>query len=128
MKLKINIDGREYEADIEVLEEERHEPVGPGAGRAVARRPAPATGGPALDAGSVPSASDDKVCRSPIVGIVVAVSVGAGQEVSVGETLLVLEAMKMESNIVSPVAGRIKAVSVLPGESVKKGQLLVEFE
>ncbi len=127
MKLKINIDGREYEADIEVLEEERHEPVGPGGGRGSSRRAAPAVGGPLPETNAGPNVSDDKVCKSPIVGIVVAVSVGSGQEVKVGETLLVLEAMKMESNIVSPVSGRIKAVLVAPGESVKKGQVLVEF-
>ncbi len=127
MKLQINIDGKQYEADIEVLEEERHEPVGPTQARSVARRTSPGMG---PETAAVPGAgvSDDKACKSTIVGIVVTVLANVGQDVNVGEPLLVLEAMKMESNIVSTVAGRIKAVCVKAGESVKKGQVLIEFE
>jgi pyruvate carboxylase len=39
----------------------------------------------------------------------------------------VLEAMKMESNVVAPVSGVVKTILVGPGDSVKKGQVLVEF-
>lgn len=127
MKLKINIDGKEYEADIEVLEEERHEPVAAVPTRTAGRRTSPGIG---PDPASLPGAgaSDDKVCKSTIVGIVVSVLVKPGQDIAAGEPLLVLEAMKMESNVVSTVTGRVKAVHVAAGESVKKGQVMVEFE
>jgi biotin carboxyl carrier protein len=127
MKLKINIDGKEYEADIEVLEEERHEPVATTHARSSGRRGSPGAGLEQTPSPQ-PVSSDDKVCKSTIVGIVVAVLAKVGQDVVVGEPILVLEAMKMESNILSPVTGRVKAVCVAAGESVKKSQVLIEFE
>jgi biotin carboxyl carrier protein len=41
---------------------------------------------------------------------------------------MVLEAMKMETNITAPVAGKVSAVHVAPGESVQSGQIVLEFE
>lgn len=131
MKLQINIDGKQYEAEIEVLEEERREPLDYGANRPASNRRGGGAGAalPAQpEAASASSASDDKVCKSSIVGIVVKVLVSVGQTVSAGEPLLVLEAMKMESNVVSTQSGKVKAVPVAVGQSVKKGQVLVEFE
>lgn len=131
MKLQINIDGKQYEADIEVLEDERQDAGASAPARAAKRSGqspsiAPPAATQAADSGS--TVSDDKACKSSIVGIVVNVLVKAGQEVKAGEPLLVLEAMKMESNVASPVAGKVKAICVAAGESVKKGQVLVEFE
>lgn len=62
--------------------------------------------------------------HSPIAGSVIGVSVKVGDEVAVNDTLLVLEAMKMESNVVSPVAGTVREVCVAVGQSVQAGQLL----
>ncbi len=127
MKLRINIDGKQYEADIEVIEEERVEPV------AAARAPRPKTAGgtgpsAALATPEVPSGdSGANACKSSIVGIVVKVLVKEGQSVKKGEAVLVLEAMKMESNVVAPCDGTVGKIHVAPGDSVKKGQVLVEF-
>jgi biotin carboxyl carrier protein len=52
----------------------------------------------------------------------------AGQSIQVGDVLLVLEAMKMETNITAPVSGKLAAVKVSAGESVQSGQVVVEFE
>jgi methylmalonyl-CoA carboxyltransferase small subunit len=129
MKLKINIDGKQYEADIEVLEDEHVESNGGSAARSAPKRAAPAAGSPppALDASAAPT-SDAKTCRSTIAGIVVQVFAAPGNQVAIGDKLLVLEAMKMESNVVATVAGVVKAVHVAKADSVKKGQVLVEFE
>ena len=70
----------------------------------------------------------EKVCRSPIFGIVVRVTVQVGQHIQVGDGVLVLEAMKMETDITAPVAGRSRRDHVNVGDSVKGGQVLVEFE
>ena len=51
-----------------------------------------------------------------------------GSRIQHGDVLLVLEAMKMETNITAPVAGKIAAISVNPGDSVKAGQVVVELE
>lgn len=134
MKLQITIDGKKYEADIEVLEEERTEALGTSMRpppRVEGHRSAHAAAAPPAHkarAHTTSTASDDKVCKSSIAGIVFKVLVAVGQTVSAGETVIVLEAMKMESNVNSPVAGVIKAILVAPGDSVKKGQVLLEFE
>jgi methylmalonyl-CoA carboxyltransferase small subunit len=72
--------------------------------------------------------NEEKVCRSPVSGIVVKVVAQPGQTLQVGDILLVLEAMKMETNITAPVAGKVAAIKVGPGESVQSGQIVVEFE
>lgn len=129
MKLKITIDDKQYEADIEVLDDERVEAGGAGSPRPVRQRAVASTPLAAADAAPAsPAVGDEKFCKSSIVGIVVKVLVSAGQSVKQGELLLVLEAMKMESNVASPVSGVVKSVQVEVGSSVKKGQVLVEFE
>lgn len=61
-------------------------------------------------------------------GQVVAVLVEEGQEVEAGQTLVVLEAMKMELRVVAPAAGRVRAVLCRPGDVVERGQRLVELD
>jgi len=56
------------------------------------------------------------------------VPVEAGQSVSEGDTLFVLEAMKMKTNIAAPRDGKIKAVKVAAGDTVESGQELLVFE
>jgi acetyl/propionyl-CoA carboxylase alpha subunit len=65
--------------------------------------------------------------KAPIPGQIARVMVVAGQLVAVGESLLVLEAMKMENEIRAPCAGRVAAVHVAPGQNVTLSQLLVEI-
>lgn len=66
--------------------------------------------------------------RAPMPAMVVKVLVGPGQEITVGQSLVVLEAMKMENEIKSHSAGRIKEVYVVAGKPIEKGELLLEFE
>jgi biotin carboxyl carrier protein len=68
------------------------------------------------------------VLRAPMPGMVVRVQIKAGDKVSAGAGLVVLEAMKMENELKAAAAGVVKAVRVSPGEAVEKGQVLVEFE
>jgi acetyl/propionyl-CoA carboxylase alpha subunit len=69
-----------------------------------------------------------KNITAPMPGMVLEVSVEAGQEVEEGAPLLILEAMKMENVIKSPGGGVVKVVNVKKGEAVDKNQLLVEME
>lgn len=66
--------------------------------------------------------------KSAIPGRVVRVLVAAGEEVVVGQSLLVLEAMKMENEVRSPRAGRIRSIEVAAGQAVGGGDLLIRFE
>jgi biotin carboxyl carrier protein len=66
--------------------------------------------------------------KAPMPGLILEINVKIGDEVREGDTLVILEAMKMENSIASPRDGRIKSISVQKTEAVEKNQLLVEFE
>jgi biotin carboxyl carrier protein len=130
VKLKITIDNKTYEVEVEAAEPEAAHPPGyyfqPGAARVPASAPVPRPAAAPVNGGS--PVDEDKVCRSPISGIVVKVSAQPGQQIQTGDTLLVLEAMKMETNITAPVSGKIARINVNQGDGVQSGQVLVEFE
>jgi len=133
MKLKITVHGVAYEVDVEVLDAKRDEfgstgslPARPGSRREQAHA-APAAAPAARPQQSAPTASGSGV-SSPIAGTVVEVKCKAGEEVTEGQELLVIEAMKMNTSIVAPVAGKIKAVLVAASDSVRESQQLVDFE
>jgi methylmalonyl-CoA carboxyltransferase small subunit len=129
LKLRITVDQKTYEVDVEVAEDDRA-PAGaahayiPAAPTATPPTPPPIPRTVAPETG----VAEDKVCRSPVAGVVVRVNAQVGQQIQANDPLLVLEAMKMETNITSPVAGKIKAIKAGVGEGVQVGQVLVEFE
>lgn len=65
--------------------------------------------------------------RAPMPGMVLRVEVGEGDEVAVGQGLVIVEAMKMENEIRALVPARVMAVRVAPGTAVEKDQILVEL-
>lgn len=65
---------------------------------------------------------------APLPGTVIAVSVKNGDHVTKGQTLIVLESMKMENEIVSPMDGKIDDILVSVGSSVKKDQELISLK
>ncbi len=66
--------------------------------------------------------------KAPMPGMVYKVLVSDGQEIKTGDTLIVLEAMKMENNLKSPIDGIVKKVTCTEGTSVEKNEILLEFE
>ncbi|MEM5564945.1 acetyl-CoA carboxylase biotin carboxyl carrier protein subunit [Psychroserpens sp. AS72] len=66
--------------------------------------------------------------KAPMPGLILEITVKIGQEVAENDTLLILEAMKMENVLTSPRAGIIKSISAKKGDAVEKNQLLIEFE
>ena len=70
----------------------------------------------------------DNAIRSPLPGVVLSIDVAVGDSVSSGERVCILEAMKMEQELVAPRDGRVKSVRVQKGESVLIGQTIVELE
>lgn len=65
--------------------------------------------------------------KAPMPGLIVDLKVADGDAVKAGDTLVILEAMKMENSIKSPGDGVVKTVKVKKGASVEKGQVLIEF-
>ena len=125
MKLKITIDEKTYEVEVEAAEPET--PGAPPRGYSVEPAPVRLPAAPPSAPRAAAPANEEKVCRSPVSGIVVKVVAQPGQTLQVGDTLLVLEAMKMETNITAPVAGKVAAIKAGPGESVQSGQIVAEF-
>jgi biotin carboxyl carrier protein len=109
-KYKVNVNGTLYEITLEVVDEADAK-IAPAAPAAPAQAPAAA-----------PSAGE-KV-SAPMPGTILAVNVKDGQTVKKGEVLMILEAMKMENEILSPADGTVASLSVAKGASVNTGALL----
>lgn len=75
------------------------------------------------------SSSANKVLeiKAPMPGLVLNIIVEEGQEVNKGDSLLVLEAMKMENIIKSPTAGLVKKILIRRGDKVEKNEILLQF-
>ena len=87
--------------------------------------PATASPSPRI-APSAPSSGYAVKC--PLPGTVLSVKVQVGDKVASGQTLVVLEAMKMESDITAPVNGTVRGIAVSKGASVEAGKLLCSIE
>ncbi len=82
---------------------------------------------PASSAGSAGHVSE-KMLKAPIPGTIIEVKVNPGQTVNDGDVAVVLEAMKMESDIHFNSSGKVKKIHVNRGDSVQEGDLLIELE
>lgn len=132
MKLTMTVDGKTYELEVEAVEDD-HPPRPPGylpphappsTLRSLHVPPAPAK-----PAGAAEGPVDEAhVCRSPVAGVVNRIPVKPGQALGRDDLIMVLEAMKMETNVTAPVSGTIKAIRVAVGDGVKVNQVLVEFD
>jgi methylmalonyl-CoA carboxyltransferase 1.3S subunit len=129
LKLKIGIDGNEYVVDVEVLEDDNVGPVylAPH-GQPTTVQPVSVSVPGAPTAPADENVDESKVCRSPVAGVVVKLNVQPGQTLQTNDLMMVLEAMKMETNITAPVSGKVKQINVAQGDGVKVNQILVEFE
>jgi methylmalonyl-CoA carboxyltransferase small subunit len=127
VKLKITVESKTYEVEVEAAEPE---PAPPPRGYvvqpAIVRVPATASAPSAVPSGA--PVNEEKVCRSPINGVVIKVLAQTGQSIQPGDVLIVLEAMKMETNITAPISGKVVKVNVIAGDAVQGGQVVAEFE
>lgn len=91
---------------------------------APAPAPAPAAA-PAPKAAPAPSGAGSVKVESPMPGTILDIKTAAGSAVKKGDVLCILEAMKMENDIVAPADGTVASVNVNKGDSVEAGQLIV---
>ena len=118
MKLKVTVGGIAYDVDVEVVEEpKRLSPIVLGGQSSASVEPATA---------SVSGVSANSVV-APLAGSVSKILVEEGQ-IEAGEVLLILEAMKMETEITAPAAGTVGSIHVEVGDAVQGGQGLVSID
>lgn len=120
MKLKVTVNGIPYEIEVEVEEQERN-PVG-----SIVIGGAGGMQTPVATTASVRATSANAVV-APLSGSVSRILVEDGEQIEEGQVLLVLEAMKMETEITAPKAGTVARVLVEKGDSVAGGEALIEF-
>ncbi len=91
--------------------------------------PAPAAApAPAPKAAPAPQAAGSIKVESPMPGTILDVKTAVGNSVNAGDVLCILEAMKMENEIVAPEAGTVASISVNKGDSVEAGQIIVTLK
>ena len=86
--------------------------------------PAPAAAAPKPAAPAAAAGAGNPV-KAPLPGTISSISVKVGDQVNVGDTVLVLEAMKMQNNIEAEYAGTVTSIVVNPGDSVMEGAVLL---
>lgn len=116
--LRVTVNGTAYDVQVEEL----------GAGAA----PAPVAAAPAPKAApaqkAAPAGGEGAVkVNAPMPGTIVSIEVTQGQSVKKGDTLIVIEAMKMENEIAAPQDGTVASINCTKGESVDSGKLLVSL-
>jgi acetyl-CoA/propionyl-CoA carboxylase biotin carboxyl carrier protein len=116
--LDVEVNGRRYSVSMWVPESATGSVVAAGGGAAAAR-PRRSSG---ASAGA--AAGGSGAVTVPMQGTIVKVLVEVGQEIEAGQTVCVLEAMKMENNIAAEKAGTIKELKVSPGDSVGSGDVV----
>lgn len=110
-KYKVIANGVEYEVLIELLSDD----TAPAVQSAPAAEPAKPAAPAAAGAGAI---------KAPLTGSITTINVKAGDTVKKGQVLMILEAMKMENEILAPADGKVASVNVSTGKQVDAGDVL----
>lgn len=113
MKYNVTINGKKYEVEVERAD-----------GKDIAAAPAEK----ATSQNTAPAAAGSEIVRTPMPGSIVDVKVSVGQQVRKNQTLVVLEAMKMENEIVAARDGVVDSISVSKGDNVNAGDPLLSLK
>ena len=108
---KVKVNGKVYEVELESVSEAQ-------GSIAVAQQAAPA-------APAAPAAAGDQEVKAPMAGTILDVKVAVGAQVKKGQVIAILEAMKLENEVVSTADGTVKQVLVNKGQAVTNQQVLV---
>lgn len=119
---KVTVNGKEYSVEWEKpVEEKPVVKVQPAAAKPVAAAAATPAAAPATPVSG-------NAIKTPLPGVIIDVKVAVGDTVKKGQTVVVLEAMKMENNINADRDGKVTAIQVAKGDTVADGAVLVVLE
>jgi biotin carboxyl carrier protein len=110
-KYRIKLNGEIYEVEIENITEDK----------------SIASSSSSITSQENKRESIEKIMKAPMKGNIVNVKVKIGDMIKKGQVLLILEAMKMEMEIVAPVDGKIESISVGKGDAVNPGDVLLQI-
>lgn len=108
-KYRVTVNGTAYEITLEEL---------------TGAAPAPAAAAPAPAPAAAPAPAGGEQVTSPMPGTILDIKVSQGAAVKKGDVLMILEAMKMENEIMCPCDGRIVSINTAKGAAVESGSLL----
>ncbi|MEI3163760.1 MAG: biotin/lipoyl-containing protein [Lachnospirales bacterium] len=124
---RITVNGNTYDVQVEELGASQA-PVAPApqvSAPAATPAPAPATPAPAPQASAPAATGEGEKVTAPMPGNILDIKVNVGDSVAANQVVVVLEAMKMENDIVTPVAGTVTAINVTKGQAVNSGDVLI---
>ncbi|QQY79474.1 biotin-dependent enzyme [Keratinibaculum paraultunense] len=127
-KFLINVNGNEYEVEVEEITEGKT--VQNPSTRSVDQpkaQPKPKVQ-PKEEKKSIKVTEGAEVVTAPMPGTILSINVQEGDEVKAGDILLILEAMKMENEILAPIDGKVVSIGTTTGASVNTGDKLVVIE
>ena len=137
MKYNVTLNGKIYEVDVTESDAivtgvsqvpfvaAAPAPVAAAPVAAPAAAPAPVAEAPAAPAAPAPVSADGTQVKAPMPGTILAVKKNVGEAVKAGDVIVVLEAMKMENDIMAPADGVVASVEVTQGASVATDAVLV---
>ena len=139
---KYTINGTKYEVAVGDIEEnivtvtvngedfkvEMEKPAEPEKKKPVLGKPATAAVSDASPSDNKAAVNKNNAIKAPLPGVITDIKVAVGDEVQVGDTVVVLEAMKMANNLQAEKAGKVTAICVKIGESVMEDDALVVIE
>lgn len=126
-KAKVIVNGMSFDVEMQGTLNESDLPDAPVADASAAPAAPKAAAPAAAPKAAAPAGTPGKgtPVKAPLPGVVTAINVNVGQKVKKGETVVVLEAMKMENNIAAECDGTVTSVCVAQGDSVMEGTVLV---
>ncbi len=126
--LKVTVDGQSFDVVVEMMDQgSSSAPTNPAPAAAAAAAAPVASAPPPQAAPKAAPVAGDGMVASPLAATVISVDVKEGDQVTEGQKLITLEAMKMNTFINAPSAGVVKTIAVKAGDAVEEGQGLIQL-